>query len=335
MSNSSLVSYTQLSPNCNVPRRKQIRKITPHHMAGWLTLPEFGSLVAKSSRQMSANYAIDKNGNIGLFCSEENRSWCSSSPENDHQAITIEVANDGGAPNWHVSDAAYDALVDLCVDICQRNSGLENGLLYTGDARGTLTKHSYFSATACPGPYLGGRFAELATDVNLRLTGATQQPENLQEGMALHLNRVSLYMASTSLTSAATRTGTYYLWGTEVISGRVRITNTPANAGRSGQVTGWINYTDAVQAAGLRDQTDDDRGLTTIIIDYATPVQALAIFQLCQELDLVDPGYYRSKYIDATKTVQQIEIGQISSGDTSTIKTLCDKISVLYTTGGI
>lgn len=329
MSNSALVSYTQISPNCNVPRRQQIRKITPHHMAGWLTLPEFGALVARSSRQMSANYAIDQDGNIGLFCAEENRSWCSSSPENDHQAVTIEVANDGGAPDWHVSDAAYNALVALCVDICQRNPGLASGLLYTGDARGTLTKHSYFSATACPGPYLGGRFAALAAEVNRRLTG-TVQPEQLQAGMALHLDRVPLYIASTSLSSAAVRTGTYYLWGAEVVNGRVRITNTPANAGRSGQVTGWIDYSAAVQAAGVRDQTEDDRGLTTIIIDYATPVQALAIFQLCQELDLVEPGYYRSKYIDSSRTAQQIEIGQISSGDTKTIKTLCDKISVYY-----
>lgn len=329
MSNSALVRYTQISPNCNVPRRAEIRKITPHHMAGWLTLPEFGALVAKSSRQMSANYAIDRDGNIGLFCDESNRSWCSSSPENDHQAITIEVANDGGAPDWHVSDAAYNALVALCVDICQRNPGLAGGLLYTGDARGTLTKHSYFSATACPGPYLGGRFAALAEDVNRRLTGTVQQ-ERLQAGMALHLERVPLYISSTAMSAAGTRTGTYYLWGTDLTSGRVRITNTPANAGRSGQVTGWISCEDAVEAAGIRDQTEDDRGLTTIIIDYAGSVQALAIYQLCRQLDLVEPGYYRSKYIDSTKTAQQIEIGQISAGDAGAIKALCDKISVIY-----
>ena len=64
MSNSALVSYTQLSPNCNAPRNQKISKITIHHMAGSLTLPQFGALVARPSRQMSANYAIDKNGNI-------------------------------------------------------------------------------------------------------------------------------------------------------------------------------------------------------------------------------------------------------------------------------
>ena len=74
----------------------------------------------------------------------------------------MEVANDQIGGQWHVSDAALEALVKLCVDICQRNPALKNGLNYTGDARGNLTKHSYFTSTACPGPYLGGKFSWLA-----------------------------------------------------------------------------------------------------------------------------------------------------------------------------
>ncbi|WP_295416146.1 N-acetylmuramoyl-L-alanine amidase [uncultured Subdoligranulum sp.] len=334
MSNSALVSYTQISPNCNIPRRYPITKITPHHMAGAMSLQSFGATVAKSSRAMSANYAIDVKGNIGLFCNEANRSWCSSSPENDHRAITIEVANDGYASTgWHVSDASMEALVNLCVDICQRNPGLANGLNYTGDARGNLTKHQYFTATQCPGTYLGGKFSWLAQEVNKRLAGGqAAEADALRTGMALHLQRVNLYVASTSLTPAASRTGTYYLWGTEVVSGRVRITNTPANAGRSGQVTGWINLADAKAAAGIKDQVDDNRGLTTVFIPYASSLQAMAIFELAKKLDLVDPGYYRSKYIDpATKSTQKMEIGQISAGDTKQITDLCDKIGVEYT----
>lgn len=169
MSNSALVSYTQLSPNCNAPRNQKISKITIHHMAGSLTLPQFGALVARPSRQMSANYAIDKDGNIGLFCDEANRSWCSSSPWNDHRAITIEVANDGGAPNWHVIDKSMAALLDLCTDICRRNGMAK--LEYTGDKNGSLTMHCFYAATACPGPYLKSKFAEIAKTVTARLAG--------------------------------------------------------------------------------------------------------------------------------------------------------------------
>ena len=69
MSNSTLASYVQISPNCNKGRIRNgkkiaIKKITIHHMAGSLTLRQFGALVARPARQMSATYAIDKNGNI-------------------------------------------------------------------------------------------------------------------------------------------------------------------------------------------------------------------------------------------------------------------------------
>lgn len=40
---------------------------------------------------------------------------------NDNRAITIEVANNGGAPDWPVSNKAYAALLDLVTDICKRN----------------------------------------------------------------------------------------------------------------------------------------------------------------------------------------------------------------------
>lgn len=167
MSNSSLISYTQISPNRNSPRNQPISKITIHHMAGNLTLQSFGALVAKESRQMSSNYAIDTQGGIGLYCPESDRSWCSSSPWNDHRAVTIEVANDGGAPDWHVSDASIASLIELCVDICKRNGMAK--LEYTGDQNGSLTTHRMFTATECPGPYLLSKLPYIAQQVTARL----------------------------------------------------------------------------------------------------------------------------------------------------------------------
>ena len=175
MSDSALVSYTAISPNCNSPRSQPISKITVHHMAGNATLEGFGSIVGATQRQMSANYAIDSNGRIGLFCHEADRSWCSSSPWNDQRAVTIEVANDGGAPDWHVSDKAYAALLDLCTDICRRNGIAE--LTYTGDKNGSLTMHCFYAATACPGPYLKGKFPDIAAQVTTRLKGESASAE--------------------------------------------------------------------------------------------------------------------------------------------------------------
>jgi len=167
MSNSALVSYTKISPNSTNPRTNTIKKITIHHMAGNLTVESCGNIFAVSTAQASANYGIGTDGRVGLYVDESNRSWASSSSANDHQAITIEVANDEIGGDWHVSDTAYTKLIDLCVDICQRN-GISQ-LTWTGDTSGTLTCHYMFTATACPGPYLKGKMADIADEVNARL----------------------------------------------------------------------------------------------------------------------------------------------------------------------
>ena len=173
MSNSSLVNYTKLSPNYTEMNNKVNKKITIHHMAGNLSVEACGNVFASKSRKASSNYGVGTDGRIALYVDESNRAWTSSSSSNDSQAVTIEVANDGGAPNWHVSDKALAATINLCVDICKRN-GIEK-LNYTGDASGNLTEHNYFAATACPGPYLKSKLSYIAEEVNkqLNITTAT------------------------------------------------------------------------------------------------------------------------------------------------------------------
>lgn len=137
-------------------------------MGGDFSLEVLGQSFSQQDRRVSSNYAIDSNGRVALYVEESNRAWTSSSRENDHQAVTIEVANDETGGNWHVSDEAYSALIELCADVCQRN-GIQE-LNYTGDADGNLTIHKMFSAkTECPGPYLESKMSEIAQTVNARL----------------------------------------------------------------------------------------------------------------------------------------------------------------------
>ena len=147
MSNSSLVNYIKLSPNYNI-RTGKINKITIHHMAGNISVQTCGNIFANASSGASANYGIDNNGLVGLYVEEKHRAWTSSNFENDNQAITIEVANDGSAPDWHVSDKVLNKLVELCVDICKRNN--IKALNYTGYTNGNLTRHNMFVPTVCP-----------------------------------------------------------------------------------------------------------------------------------------------------------------------------------------
>lgn len=178
MSNSSLVNYTQISPNSSNPRNGKISKITIHHMAGNLTVEQCGNVFANKNRQASANYGIGTDGRVGLYVDEANRSWATSSRANDNIAVTIEVANDVVGGNWHVSDKALSKLIDLCTDICKRN-GIKK-LNFTGDASGNLNMHRYFAATACPGDYLASKFPYIADEVNKRLSPTTTKAENTE-----------------------------------------------------------------------------------------------------------------------------------------------------------
>mgnify|MGYP002764148160 FL=1 len=159
MGNSKLASWkwSGKTDHYNV-RDHKIDKITIHHMAGNATLANCCTSV--QARGGSCNYCIDSNGKVGVMVDEKYRSWCSSNRANDMRAVTIEVANDSGEPNWHVSKKAMAALIKLCVDICKRN-GIKK-LNYTGNTSGNLTMHKWFEATGCPGPYLSGKFGYIA-----------------------------------------------------------------------------------------------------------------------------------------------------------------------------
>ena len=134
-------------------------------MAANLSLERLGESFGRIDRSASANYGIDVNGNVALYVEEANRAWTSSDAENDNMAVTIEVANEEIGGDWKVSDRSFDALIDLCTDICLRN-GIEE-LVYTGDSKGNLTIHKMFNPnTDCPGPYLESRMEEIAELVN-------------------------------------------------------------------------------------------------------------------------------------------------------------------------
>ena len=122
MSNSKLVTYTQLSPNHGGTRKKKITKIAIHHAATInASLVGLGNGFAKPSRKASSTYGIDSNGNVGMYVEEHNRPWTTGN-DVDEEAVTIEVANSKGAPNWEVSDKALQTLIKLCIDICERNN---------------------------------------------------------------------------------------------------------------------------------------------------------------------------------------------------------------------
>lgn len=167
------IDCTIISPNCR-PRMHDIDTITIHCMAGDLTVEQCGNLFQNPALEASSNYGIDSEGRIGLYVSEAYRSWCSSNKSNDDRAITVEVANDGGAPDWHVSNKAYNTLIELLADVCNRHHIPK--LLWKADPNligqielQNMTVHRWFAAKACPGDYLYYKHYDIANRVNQKL----------------------------------------------------------------------------------------------------------------------------------------------------------------------
>lgn len=215
MSNSPLASYTKLAPASNTwgKRTAKITKITPHHAAGVLSVESLCNIFSNPSRGASANYCIGNDGRIGLVVEESNTAGTSSNYENDNQAITIEVSNCENGGQWRVSDAAYHALIDLCVDICKRN-GISQ-LNFTGDANGNLTAHRMFASTNCPGDYLYSKFPEIAQTVNERLQ--EDEPMTAEEKQAFSelqnkVNELQEQLQKLSTDEAALHEQVYPKW---------------------------------------------------------------------------------------------------------------------------
>lgn len=179
MSNSSLATVIQKSPNHSGRRTHAIDRITPHCVVGQLTASGIASCFP-SGREASCNYGIGSDGKIALIVDECNRSWCSSSNANDQRAVTIECASDMSEP-YAFRDNVYNLLIDLCTDICRRNG--KNKLIWIADKNKALsynpasnemllTVHRWFANKSCPGNWMYSRMGDLANKVTARLGGS-------------------------------------------------------------------------------------------------------------------------------------------------------------------
>ncbi len=187
--NSPLVTYKKISPNKTSPRNHVIDTLTIHCFVGQVTAQRGCEAFQSKSRNASCNYVVGHDGSVGLCVEEKDRSWCSSNKENDHRAITFEVASETKHP-YAVTDKALNALIDLIVDICKRNG--KKKVLWFADKNKTLsynpkpdemvmTVHRWFSAKACPGDYLYGKHGCIAGEVNRRLGNAQNATETKPE----------------------------------------------------------------------------------------------------------------------------------------------------------
>lgn len=182
MSDSALATVKILSPHKN-KRTKKIVGVAIHCMAGNLSVETCGKVF--QSREASSNYGIGSDGRIGLYVHESDRSWCTSSAEVDHRAVTIEVANTKNGDPWPISDKAYSSLISLLVDICVRNK-IDSLRWKANKSYGTsfntkkqnIWVHRWFANKSCPGDYIYKKLGKIADEVNALLNSLTEKQKD-------------------------------------------------------------------------------------------------------------------------------------------------------------
>ena len=143
----------------NRARYGKISEITVHHAAGIVSVDALGKLWQTKGRAGSSHYGVS-GAQVGQYVSEDDIAWTNSNWTANCRAVTIEVSNSSGAPNWEVSDTSLETLVKLVADIARRNG------LFPLVVGKTLTYHSMYTATACPGPYLKSKLQWLCDEAN-------------------------------------------------------------------------------------------------------------------------------------------------------------------------
>ena len=187
--NSKLVNYTKLSPCNSGTRQNDICRISPHCVVGQVSVESLGSIFSNKAYQASSNYGIGADGRVGMYVEEKNRSWCTSSKDNDNKAVTIECASDTKSP-YAFKTVVYNKLIDLCVDICKRNG--KTKLLWIPDKNKALaykpksnemllTVHRWFANKACPGDWMYSRMGDLAEKVTAKLKKNTKKEDTKKE----------------------------------------------------------------------------------------------------------------------------------------------------------
>lgn len=147
-----------------------------HHNAG-TSNASLKAALWSIKRTLSCTYAMAQNGDIYGVVTEEQKPNTSASIA-DHRAITIEIVNETGEPEWRISERAFDQLARLIADCATRHNFPINRDHIIGHRE---VKHRFGDgyATACPGPWLYARMDELcerAREYQKASQGSTPAP---------------------------------------------------------------------------------------------------------------------------------------------------------------
>lgn len=127
------------------------------------------------------------------------------------------------------------------------------------------------------------------------------QTTKIVKGAKLTLKNCALYVSASAKSKSTTVSGTYYVWGTEKVNNRVRITNSKANVGKDGKVTGWIasSFATTKIETATNNSTTNTKGKKVVLKSiplYATSTSTAVIKRLTGVYYLYDGVAVNGRY---------------------------------------
>lgn len=204
MSESSLVTYRNLTNNKTVVKDKKNNYIIPHVYVGQVSTKN-GVDHFTTNCGASCTYVIGTDGTIGQSVSEADRPWTTGGDKEvqnqyglwvggtpsksqaqrgakgvDFEAITMEIACDPTAP-YAINDKVYNSLVNLMADIAIRNNMGElkwkaDKNLVGNPAEQNVLVHRWFASKSCPGDYVYNKLGEICEKANQIIREKTGKP---------------------------------------------------------------------------------------------------------------------------------------------------------------
>jgi hypothetical protein len=127
----------------NTPYRKA--SVTFHHNGGRLSLQ--GCLDVWKTREASAHFDVDGQGNIGQYAGVNMYAWHAGNTQGNKESIGIEMADATLAPDWTIATVTWQEAARLGGWLFARVIGAE-------PTRETVHVHHDWKSTLCAGPYI-------------------------------------------------------------------------------------------------------------------------------------------------------------------------------------
>lgn len=146
---------TILKKHFTSPRRMKVGFVVFHHP----TVKTDGKTAVLDAcyriwqtRPASAHYAVEGK-QVRQYVWDANAAWACGSFLGNHGGISIEVANLKLGPSWEIDEESWETAAMLAAFI-HVAYGLGRPTSKVRARLGTMRQHSWFFATACPGPHM-------------------------------------------------------------------------------------------------------------------------------------------------------------------------------------